>query len=166
MNRRGYFFVIDAIIASVILFAGLFVLLGGGVHKEDTVQPLATVEDLLSTLATQPVSSTLDPYYTGMLLPNGLVPYPEMTPLEEIVYLNYSACGVPDCDGHAVNYTRSLLSNTLGPDYGAEISINGTVLATQPHTQRYLLVRGFVVYARINDTAVVGPIPAEVRLWS
>jgi len=166
MNRRGYFFLIDAVIASVILFVGLFALFGGGVRTESTVQPLATIEDLLGTLASQPISSNLDPYYTSTLLPKGLAPFPELTPLEQIVYLNYTVCSDAYCDEHAANYTKSLLLTTLGSDYGAQISINGSVIARQEHPQRYLIVRGFVVYAKLNETVMIGPLPAEVQLWS
>jgi hypothetical protein len=166
MNRRGYFFVVDAVIASVILFVGLFALFGGGARSEDSVQPLATIEDTLQTLGTQPVSATLDPYYTGTLLPAGLVPYPEATPLELITYLNVTDCGDPYCDEHAYNYTRSLFTTTLGSEYGAYLIINDSKIYQQDHDQRYLLTRSFVVYTRVNDTNYTGPLVAELALWN
>lgn len=166
MNRRGYFFVVDAVIASVILFVGLFALFGGGVRSDDNVQPLATIEDLLQTLGTQPVSATLDPYYTGTLLQAGLVPYPEATPLELITYLNVTDCGDPYCDEHAYNYTESLFQTTLGSEYGASLTINGSLIFEQDRDKRYVLTRSFVVYVRVNDTNYTGPLVAEMALWN
>jgi hypothetical protein len=166
LNRRGYFFLVDAVIASLILFGGLFVLFSSGTQTEDSVQPLATIEDVLGTLATQPVSATLNPYYVDELLPQGLVPYPAATPLELVAYLNITDCGNPYCDDYAVNYSRSLFASALGPEYGYELRINGSRLAYADTQKRYQLARTFVLYVRTSDTEYVGPLEAEVYLWN
>jgi hypothetical protein len=167
MKRDAYFFIVDAIIASLVLFAGLFALFATGTVDTNRVQPLATLDDLVTTLAVTPIAQTVDPYYQDVLLREGLVPYPDATPLEEITYLLFTNRSGVNTTDHAHNYTRSVLANALGEDYGASLAINGTLVATHPHErQRYVLVRLVIVYARLNETVVVGPLLAEVHVWS
>ncbi len=174
MNRQGYFFLIDAVIASLIVFAGLLVIFSGGVTSQDTVQPLKTVDDLFATLATQPISSTLDPYYTGTLLANNLVPFPELTPLEQIVYLQQRVDCSPlliSCKDVATAYAQSLIETTLGSEYGVEIKLTVTpgppeTIFRQEHPQRYQFTRSFVVYSKKSDTEFLGPFAVDVSLWS
>lgn len=164
-SRRGYFFIIDAIIASTVLFAGLFVIFSGGFTTPDSLQPTLALEGLVTSIGITPLSETVDPYYLSDLLPNGLVLYPDATPLEEIVYLRQKDCGSVNCTDHARNYTRSLFETTIGPQYGAELRLDDEIVYTHGQAPRsYLIARPVIVYAR-NETTVIGPVIAEVRLW-
>lgn len=164
-RKQGYFFLIDAIIASVVLFAGLFVLFSTGITTQEKLQPLVTLEDLVTVISITPISSTVNDYYVDELLPQGIVPYPDATPLEEIVYLLYANCPTTNCTSHAENYTLSLFAATLDPQYGAQLSVNNTIVAQYGSmTPRYVYARSVVVYAR-NETGIIGPLIGEVQLW-
>ena len=164
-TRQGYFFIVDAIMASLVLFAGLFIIFSGGASTQESLQPLVTLEDLVTTLSITPISSTVNDYYINQLLNNSLVPYPDATPLEQITYLMFTTCPGINCTSHAENYTRSLLESAVDVQYGAKITINGTVLATYGMTKpRYALARSIIVYAR-NETGLIGPVVGEVQLW-
>lgn len=149
----------------MVLFAGLFVIFSGALSTQETLQPLVSLEDLVTTIAITPVSSTVNSYYLTQLLPAGLVLFPDATPMEQIAYLLQKDCAPVNCTDHARNYTQSLLAEGLSQQYGAQLIIDDeTVYSTGPMQQRYLLSRTVIVYAR-NETGVIGPLVGEVQIW-
>ncbi len=48
VGKRGYFFVIDAIVAATILLFGLFILFGSSVRTQQDLQPFVSIEDFMS----------------------------------------------------------------------------------------------------------------------
>jgi len=164
-SRKGYFFIIDAVIASMVLFAGLFVIFSGAFTTQDTLQPLVALEDIVTTMAITSVSSSVNEYYITELLPAGLVLFPDATPIEQITYLLQKDCSPMNCTSHAENYTRSLFESSVDRQYGVQLTIDGRVVQRYgPANQRYVLARSIVIYAR-NETGVIGPLIGEVQLW-
>lgn len=167
LNRRGYFFVIDAIIAATILLLGIFVLLGASVEKPAGTQSITTADSFATLIGDTPLSSSTNSYYESTLLTKNLVPFADATPIEEIGYLvlsNNSSC--PSCASYAENFSLSLIDEAIDSQYGVAIAFNGTVVALRDRPQRvFYIARPLLVYVRLNSTDVVGPVVAEVRLW-
>jgi hypothetical protein len=170
VSKKGYFFVIDAIIASSILLFGLFILFGSSIRVPEDRQPLVTTEDFTSILLYQPLSSSTNEYYTRVLLPGqNLVINQDATPLEEIGYLvyRYNQTNDPVYLRHAENFASSIMNESLERRYGASIYLNKTLVFNRTlQRNSFQFSRITVVYIRTNNTNVIGPVLAEVQLWS
>jgi hypothetical protein len=170
VNKKGYFFVVDAIIASTILLFGLFILFGSSIRMPEDTQPLTTTEDFTSILLYQPLSQSTNPYYTAVLLSTpGLVNNQDATPLEELGYLMYKYNQTNNVVylQHAQNFASSLMNESLEKRYGASIYLNNTLVYNRSTARTtFQFSRATVVYVRVGTTQAIGPYPGEVQLWS
>jgi uncharacterized membrane protein len=167
-SRKGYFFVIDSIVALTIVLLGIFLLFSTGSSSFNLEQPLSTLEDFASITMARPLSESTNNYYVTELLPAGLVPFPDATPMEEIAYLVQRSIesGDPLFAEYAENYSRALIDEALERRYGAELIINGTSVFARDNPQTlFNMGRQGVLYIRMDDSTVRGPVVAEVRLW-
>lgn len=166
-GRRGYFFVIDAIIAATILLFGLFIIFGSGIRTTETQQPFIAAEDFSSLVLDKSLATSTNSYYVTILLPAGLVPYPDATPMEEIAYLmERDPLTCFSCASYAANFSRSLIDEALDSHYGVAIVYNGTTVYSRTVPKNDLfLSRPSIVYTRMNMTTVIGPVTGEVQVW-
>jgi hypothetical protein len=168
VGRRGYFFVVDAALASIVLFFGIFLLYSMHIEQPESTQPLTTAEDFITLLNYQQLSESTNTYYVQTLLPNRLVLYPDVTPLEEIGYLliEYNRTGNVTYKEHAYNFTVSLVDEAIDPQYGVALYYSGTLVYNRTIPQNnYLISRPLFIYVRYNLTTLYGPVPGEVQVW-
>lgn len=166
-GRRGYFFIIDAAIASVILFLGVIVIFGASIRAPEDTQTLTRVEDYATILLTQPLSRSTNAYYVSELLPQGLVPSPETTALEEIAYLHVlGQAGCSTAASHAYNFSLRMTDQILESQRGGAIYVNGTLVYNRSNQPINIFInRPTLLYVRLNATDLIGPIPAEMHVW-
>jgi hypothetical protein len=167
LNNRGYFFVVDAMLAAIILAIGLFILYSTSIRAAPVDQSLSLIEDFSTLLGSTEIASTTNTYYLNTLLPNNLVLYPDETVFEELGYLSVLSSTDPSYAVYASTYAESLMNSSLDARYGSAIVINGSTLYSRPIAKSsFFLNRSTLVYVRMNDTTVYGPLIAEVHIWS
>jgi hypothetical protein len=169
LNKKGYFFVVDAIIAITIVLLGMFLLFSTGSRSFDQDQPLQTLEDFTTIATAQTLSESTNAYYVNTLLPARVVPLSDMTPTEEIGYLllKYNETGNVTYLNYASNFTASLFNESIEDRYGASLSINDTIIYSRPvAATSFNIARTTVLYVRMNETTLRGPVLSEVRLWN
>lgn len=167
-SRKGYFFVIDATVAITIVLLGIFLLFSSGASSFSQEQPLTSLEDFVTLSGARSLAESTNNYYTGTLLPARVVPLPDMTPLEEVGYLlfRYNETGNVTYLHYASNFTASLFNDSIEARYGASLTVNGTLVyrrAAEPSS--FNIGRTTVLYVRMNETAIKGPVLSEVQLW-
>jgi hypothetical protein len=165
--KKGYFFVIDAILAAIVLMLGIFILYSTAVRAPSTEPQFLRAEEFATTL-TSTGATVGNTYYQGVLLPGGLVPYTDVSPLEELGYLliKYQDTGDVSYLSYAGNYSESLMNDSLETYQGSAIVVNGTLLYARPlGREEFFLNRTLLAYVRMNATRLEGPLLAEVHLW-
>lgn len=167
VGKRGYFFVVDSIIAATILLFGLFYLFTTIASTPAQTQAFRTADDFAAILLYQQLWQSTNTYYTTTLMQQGLVPYPDNTAFEELGYLFYkpsSQC--PTCLNHTYNFSQSLIDESLDTRFGAAIYINNTLIYSRDVAKTTVLFsRGVIIYTRMNSTTLIGPVIGEVQLW-
>ena len=167
LGRKGYFFVVDAIIAATILLFGLLYLFGTGVSSPSYAQTYTATEDFASILLYTSLTTSTNSYYLSTLLPANVVPYPDATPIEEIGYLlevNPATC--PSCASYATPFAQSLMDDTLEQRYGGAIYVNNTLVYSRNIPQKTVFInRSVIVYVRYNATILLGPVRGDVLVW-
>ncbi len=167
VNSRGYFFMIDAAIASIILFLGVIVLFGSSINAPEEKQQFMRAEDFASILYSQPLIASTNSYYVSTLLPSGLVPTPDTTAIEEIAYLKIlEKQGCVACGVHAYQFAKLLTDQVLEPQRGGAIIVNGTLIYNRSNPPiDVFIARPTILYVRMNETNITGPFTAEVQVW-
>lgn len=166
-GRKGYFFVVDAIIASTVLLFGVFLLFGSAIRATDQTQPLSSAEDFAAIILNTPMSGSQNQYYLTMLLPQNIVAFPDATPLEEVGYLiiKWNQTSNITYLSHAENFTESLI-DSLDSRFGVAVYFNGTRIADRAVPETTVrITRPILLFIRMNESAVIGPVTGEVWLW-
>lgn len=168
MNKGGYFFVVDAVIALTIVLLGVFLLFSANARHFDQDQPLETLEDFVTISGARTLSESTNSYYVNTLLPARVVPFPDATPLEEVAYLllKYGETGNITYLYHAGNFSAALFNESIESRYGAALIINGTTIYSRSvQAEQFSMSRTTVLFVRMNETALRGPVLSEVQLW-
>ena len=118
LGKKGLYFSIDALIASLIFIAGIILLSKGYVVDQPTVTMNYFAQDIINVLGEMKVSDTQNDYVEE-LINNGTIKYPENTLLEQIG--EFWASG-------NINYAIKLIENVtdglIPANYGFGIQIN------------------------------------------
>ena len=170
MQKRGYYFTLDALIALGIFTVGIIILYASYVSVPSLSQTRYSSEDLLQFFSNTPIESTNNPYIgiDGELWHLGLIPDRSISLLEEFAYLYYSN-NIPMARLGVSNITSSLIPS----QYRFEVWIDNTLIfpnqtdIISKNDSSVILPAKSIVYGFADRSAgtFFGPYVAEVIVW-
>jgi len=166
-SRQGFFFIIDTLLALIVLFAGLALVLSNSAQVPLTAQAAYTAQDLLTQLSNTRINESSNAVVIAARF-NGTISSNDnyRSLLEEIVYLYYQSN-----TGTAVQILNATAVNLIPSNYNAEFRINQTLIFNQTVTANsqaqapFVLTDRRIIIGITNTSQLFGPYIVEFRIW-
>jgi hypothetical protein len=180
-GKKAYFFIIDAVIGSTILFFSLYLLLSGDI-RQDTLQiDYEASEDYASFLINTQIQD-LNNEYMNNLTQEGIITNIRNTVIEQINQFYYDAlyvCSGDPCRANNLTYANKIIQNLtdllITQKYGMSYTIidssngiNTTIYSrdiSSLSTSNIVISSRKVTFLYINSTVFFGPELVEIKLW-
>ena len=169
-NNRGYFFIVDAFIAGVLIFLAGIVLLTSVAESPPTTHVYVALDSFMEYISKTQVRDISNSVIEDMIF-YGNITHPSLTVVEQVAefYDRSATQGCIDCLQLAKSLVDSVAITSLPPQYGYEYIVNGTAVSIQSqpslHTTPVVASQTFITYFTTNLTRTIGPYATEVRLW-
>jgi hypothetical protein len=184
MNRKSYFFVIDTLIGSTIIFLSLLVVLNSGTKEWGLTHDYTLAEDYTSFF-TDTELRYLSNDFVYTLTVSGVISNSSNTVMQQITLFYYYAkylCSPIDtaCIDSNMSLAHDLVANLSAPllpeKYGFSYVIND--LSSGSNTTIYsrdtdwlnnsqvILVSKRITYVDINSTKLFGPNIVTIKIWT
>lgn len=173
IKKRGYFFVLDAVLALFVLVVGIFLVTSSYVDAPQPTQVELISEDLLNFLSNTKIKELNNPYagIGGELWVNGSIKDADNSLLQQIGEF-YAANRL----NTAEKFIQNVSKDAVPPQYMYEVWVNGVVLYPKNPSSEHirsknsteiLLTSKKITFGIINKTtgSLWGPYKAEVFLW-
>jgi hypothetical protein len=174
-NRKGYFFLVDSIIALGVLAIGVFLILTLYTDAPSKDEPTILSEDIMDFFANNKIKDTNNPYagLGGTLWQQGKITNAENSLLQQVAEFYANS----DLDT-AETFIIQLIENILPTQYKFEFWIHDlgvdTLIYPKNPSQEHLdskeatevLIPSKKIVYGINQTGeIFGPYTAEVLVW-
>jgi len=166
-SRRGFFFILDTLLALVVLFSGLALILTNSVQAPLTAQAAFTAQDLLTQLSNTRINDSSNSVIINARF-NGTISSDDgyRSLLEEIVYLYYKSNF-----GSAAEITNATAATLVPANYNALFEINQTIIysknvSTNTEAQApFVLTDRRIIIGLTNTSQLFGPYIVEFHIW-
>lgn len=172
-KKRGYFFVLDAMLALVVLVTGVFLITSSYVDVPQPAQVGLLSDDVLNFLSNNKIKGLNNPYagIGGELWNQGHITDPDNTLLQQIGEF-YATNKLDIAERFIANVSKGIIPE----QFRYEIWINDVVLYPKTLTTEHiksrnntelLLTSKKITFGIINKTTsdIWGPYKAEVFVW-
>ena len=172
-KKRGYFFILDAVLALIVLVVGVFLITSSYVSVPQPVQVEILSDDLLGFLSNTKIRELNNPYagIGGVLWNQGLITAADNSLLQQIGEL-YSA-NKPDI---AEKFIANVSAGIVPSQFRYEVWMNNAILyprvpaiehANSRNSTGLLLTSKKLTFGIMNKTTsnIWGPYKAEVFVW-
>jgi len=172
MRKKGYFFIIDSLVALIALTAGVLLIIGISSYEPKSGQTLTVAKEVIETLQSNKVRNLNNDYMgaNSILTRNGNITDTDRTLLEQSAEFYYrSTKGCTFClyltDLFLANVTAQLIPN----EYDYIISIDNITIFN--HTVKDMEESSLVtpvrtvVHGIYNESEMFGPYVVEVISW-
>ncbi len=161
MQKRGYFFTLDAFVAMGIIVVGLVIVLAAYSYRPVTVQGSVISSDLTLSLSNTKVSDVNNDYVRN-LINNGTITNSDNSLLQQTgeFYVNNQM-------SMGSYFLQNVTSNLVPRQYGVNITINEQEMFSRGrllNSSRFVISSRSIVFGIYNGS-MWGPLPAEVRVW-
>ena len=181
IKKRGYFFILDAVLALLVLVIGVFVVTSYYVEAPKPVQVGLLSGDLLAFLANNKIKEINNPYVGigGELWNQGFITDPENTLLQQIgeFYKKYE--DDPTDDSYldfAEKFIQNVSKNAVPPQFRYEIWMNDVILypktpssghLTSKDNAKILITSKRLTFGVMDKKTgeIWGPYKAEAFVW-
>ncbi|MGV8086131.1 MAG: hypothetical protein ACP5N1_00735 [Candidatus Woesearchaeota archaeon] len=169
LKKRGYYFVIDALIGSTIIFLTLMVLLNGGT-KPNKIQYNYELAEEYSSFILQTQLQDLNNPYVNKLIIDGNINDTTLTIMEQVDLFYYNNQTVYAA-GIIQNLTESLISPKYGFSYYILVGSNRTEIYTRTPSPinlddaRIVIASNKITFLQINSSTLFGPALTEIKIW-
>ncbi|MEM4267382.1 MAG: hypothetical protein QXK37_00970 [Candidatus Woesearchaeota archaeon] len=172
MHKKGYFFIIDAIIALLIMSIGTIIVLNYNEFRPVKQQAFFVSSDVLGILANNKISNLNHPYYgiNGELYLDGNITEVHNTLLEQVAEFYYRNL-TKNCI-FCLNLSRNLINYStlsVSKEYNFFVRLNGVVLFERNNSPieraRIIIPSRTIVQGLYNKTELYGPYVVEVYAW-
>jgi hypothetical protein len=167
MNRKGFFFTLDIILAVTVLVVGVVLLYADVARTPPTLQASLVVADVLNLLQTVRVIDTTDPIILELRINNTITADDsERTILDLMAILHNRGES-----NYAATILDSFTRNTAAGRYNVQYYLNNSLLFSYNQTNMTIeeaptaVIGRRVILTSENDTVLVGPLVFEVRAW-
>lgn len=173
VEKRGYFFVLDAVLGLLILVIGVFLITSSYVDVPQPVQVGLLSEDLLAFFSNTKIKDLNNPYVGigGELWKQGAITDPDNSLLQQIAEF-YATNNLDIAD----KFIQNVSTGIIPPQFRYEVWMNNVIIypktITIQHTKsrdstKLLLTSKRLTFGIINKTTsnLWGPYKAEVFVW-
>ena len=173
MKKRGFFFILDAMLGLFVLVIGVFLITSSYVNTPTSTQVELLSDDLLSFLSNTKIKDINNNYagIGGELWNQGMITDADNSLLQQTGEF-YAKSQLDTADKFIQNVTQGIVPS----QYNYEVWMNGNLISpktpTQEHTNsksktRLLLTSKKITFGIINKTTsgIWGPYKAEVFVW-
>ena len=176
MDRKGYYFIIDSIIALFIITVGIIYVLSFSISEPPTRQSEIFSFDIIQFLATTKIEEIDNPYSgkLGQLVNDGNITEIKNTILQQTAEFHFRAKkkGCDYCTGgvDSVSYKfiDGIFEDLIAPQFNYNISIEGELIyerKIESKVPRLFIPKRRLVVGIYNQEEIYGPYLAEVMLW-
>ena len=173
IKKRGFFFILDAILALFILIIGVFLITSSYIHVPEPAQVGLLSDDLLNFLSGTKIKDLNNNYagIGGELWNQGMIDDPENSLLQQIGEF-YSSNKIDTAE----KFIQNVSKDAVPPQFRYEVWINGVIIYPKSPSQEHinsksktelLLTSKKITFGIANKTtsALWGPYKAEVFVW-
>ena len=173
LKKRGYFFILDAVLALTILVIGVFLITSSYVNAPQPAQVSLLSDDLLNFLANNKIKDLNNPYtgIGGQLWNQGMITDADNSLLQQIG--EFYATNKLDI---AEKFIANVSKGTVPEQFKYEVWIDGVVIYPKTLTIEHinsknstelLLTSKKITFGILNKTTsnLWGPYKAEVFVW-
>ncbi len=177
MQKRGYFFTLDVLIALIVIVVGFILIWSSMASRTHIVQPYFLSQDTLDLLASSTVADVSSLDYVKKLREDGNITLQQYdnTLLEQMaLYYHQNETGSRPNDYVLKNFTRVILTNATPEQYSLELRLDNKTLYYQqnpfnkPQDDSGALVSSKTVVSVViqgDEISISEPYIAEVRVW-
>ena len=172
-KKKGYFFVLDAVLALFIIVIGVFLITSSYVNVPVSAQVSLLSDDLLNFLSVTKIKDINNPYagIGGQLWGQGMITDPENSLLQQAgEFYETNKLDVAD------QFIQSVSQGVIPQQFMYEVRMNSITLYPKTQTPEYtksrsgtglLLTSKKITFGTINRTTgeIWGPYKAEVFVW-
>lgn len=173
LKKRGYFFVLDAMLGLFVLIIGVFLITSSYVSVPQPAEARLVSDDLLDFLSNVKIKEFNNPYggIGGQLWSQGAITEPENSLLQQIG--EFYAAGNFDT---AENFIQNATAGVIPLQFRYEVWMNGAILyprAPPPEHMKSKNATGILLTSKKPTFGVIneatgdlwGPYKAEVFVW-
>ena len=173
LKKRGYFFVLDAVMGLMVLVIGVFLITSSYIDVPQPVQVELLSDDLLNFLSNTKIKDLNNPYagIGGELWKQGEITEVENSLLQQIG--EFYATNKPDT---AEKFIQNVSKEIIPSQFRYEVWMNGAILYPKTPSAEHieskestelLLTSKKITFGVINKTTsnLWGPYKSEVFLW-
>ena len=173
LKKRGYFFILDAMLALTVLVMGIATILSAYVKVNPNAQVGLLSDDLLNFLSNNKIKDLNSPYagIGGELWNQGAITDADNTLLQQAGI--FYATNKPETAEKSI---QNVSAGIIPPQFDYEVWINGAILYPKSpsleHTQsksstKLMLTSKKITFGILNRTTsdLWGPYKAEVFVW-
>jgi len=169
MNKKGYFFIVDALIGVAIMIAALTYFYNIQSYEQPKDQMYLLADNLISFMSQIRIAGINNQYVNNLRI-NKNITNEDNTILEQInefEYLAKNGCSI--CENHSKNMIANITNGIIESQYNFKLSLNNKTIYEQSKfdESRSLtsIKLGRVIYTIINGTSLYGPSYAEISVW-
>ena len=173
LKKRGYFFVLDAVLALAVLVVGIFLITSSYVDVPQPVQVSLLSHDLLNFLSNTKIKDLNNPYagIGGTLWNQGIITDAENSLLQQIAEF-YTTKNLDIAE----KFIQNVSTGVVPSQFKYEVWIDNTILSPKNPTAEHiksknsteiLITSKKLTFGIINKTTsnLWGPYKAEVFVW-
>jgi hypothetical protein len=165
--KKGYFFIIDALIGSTIIFLSLMIILGSATRPTKIQYNYEMTEEYTSFIMNTKIQDLNNPYVNGLIKSN-IINDTTLTIMEQIdlFYYNHDIA-------HAHDLVQNLTEPLIGEKYGFSYRIIDGNLNTNIYNRtspdisnaNIIIASQKITFLQINSTTMFGPAMVEIKTW-
>jgi hypothetical protein len=171
LKKRGYYFVIDALVGSTIIFLTLMMLLNGGARPTKIQYNYEMAEEYSTFILKTPLQDLNNPYVNQLIL-NKNINDTTLTIIEQID-LFYYYNDMTHASAMIQNITEPLISSKYGFSYSIITEFGNITNVTNIYTRSPLDIKDAkiviaskkITFIQINSSTMFGPAMTEIKIW-
>ncbi len=162
-SRKGYYFIIDALIGSTIIVISLILILNTNQVEQPVKSKYLLAEEFSSFIINNKIEDLNDPYIST-LIQNGDITNTKNTIMEQITEFYYKGN-----ISLATNLTRDIADSVVTGKNGFSYTIGNTTIYNRSvdrlNSSKLVVTSKKITYLLANATTMFGPEISEVKIW-
>jgi hypothetical protein len=167
LRKKGYYFIIDAIIGSTIIFLSLMIIISDNSKPARIQYNYEMAEEFSTFVLNTKLEDVSNPYITQLITARE-INNTKLTIMEQINLFYYQGK-----IGYAGNITHNLTESLVPEKYGFSYSIKNDTTTTKIYSRRdselntanVIIASKKVTFLQINSTTMFGPAMVEIKIW-
>jgi len=172
-KKKGYYFIIDALIGSTIIFLSLLVIINGGVKPTKIQYNYEMAEEYNTFILTTKIQDLQNPYVKN-LYNLGIITDKSLTIMEQVDLFYYKNTTLSQTYARKMieNLTESLIPDKYGFSYSiidgattTDIYNNTDKSVANIEDAKIVIASRKITFVQINSSTMFGPAMTEIKIW-